>query len=96
MNSCGDNAWLAIELIGPPGNQEGFGARAEVTGSGGTQIRELYNLRGMGQGPSRFQFGLGGDDEAERVRIEWPDGAVSEAERVPTRRFMRVTHPSLL
>ena len=96
MNSCGDNAWLAIELIGPPGNQEGFGARAEVTGSGGTQIRELYNLRGMGQGPSRFQFGLGSDDEAERVRIEWPDGAVSEAERVPTRRFMRVTHPSLL
>jgi len=96
MNSCGDNAWLSIELIGLPGNQEAIGARAEVTTSAGTQVRELYTLRGKGQGPSRFHFGLGDHDSADRVRIEWPDGSVSEAEQVPSRRFVRVTHPDLL
>jgi len=96
MNSCGNNAWLSIELIGLPGNQEALGARAEVTTGTDTQIRELYSLRGMGQGPSRFHFGLGEHDVADRLRIEWPDGSVSEAEQVPGRRFVRVTHPDLL
>jgi hypothetical protein len=96
MNSCGENAWLSIELIGLAGNQEAIGARAEVTTPSGTQVRELYSLRGMGQGPSRFHFGLGTHDSADILRIEWPDGSVSEAEQVPGRRFVRVTHPALL
>ena len=96
MNSCGSASWLSIELFGPPSNQEGIGAQAHLTTSAGTQIREIATLRGMGQTPSRLHFGLGEHEHADVLRIEWPDGAVSEAEQVPGRRFIRVTHPSLL
>ena len=59
-----------------------------------TLVRELYTLRGQGQGPSRFHFGFGDAEAADILRIEWPDGTVSEAEQVPGRRFVRVEHPN--
>ncbi|MEE2828263.1 MAG: CRTAC1 family protein [Myxococcota bacterium] len=96
MNQCGDEGWLDLELIGPPGNREGIGAIATVVVGPRSLVREMYTLRGQGQGPSRLHFGLGEASEAELLRVEWPGGAVSEAESVPGRRFVTVTHPSLL
>ena len=94
MNSCGANAWLELELVGPPENAEGIGARVVVEDSRGAQLRELYTVRATGQTPSRFHFGLGGDGAARRVTVTWPDGRVASAEHVPVRRLITVRHPS--
>jgi hypothetical protein len=90
-NRCG-GGWLELVLDGLPGNHQGFGARATVRFDGRRLTQELQGIRGQGQRPSWFRFGVG---EAERVDVEivWPDGAVSEAEGVPVRRRVTVSHP---
>lgn len=93
MNSCSAGGWLAIELEGPPGNREGIGAFAEVHDSRGVQVRELYGPRAFGQSPTRFHFGLGDDQEVERVEVHWPGGHVSALNAIPVNREIVVTHP---
>ena len=70
-------------------NAEGFGARVQVGGD----IQEMHNVQAVGQSVSRLHFGLG-EEERVSVRVEWPDGAVSEATDVPVDRLVTVSHPS--
>ena len=86
-NPCGEGRWLEVELVGVGENVEGYGTRVEVGGL----IEELHNVRAIGQSISRIHFGLGDLEEAP-LRVEWPDGTVSEAS-VPTNRLVTVTHP---
>lgn len=92
MNRCGAEAWIEIELEGPPANAEGFGARVEVDAGGRVHVREVLTVRGQNQGPSRQHFGLGSAEAADRVTVRWPDGRVSEALDVPPRRRVTVLH----
>ncbi len=93
MNTCGPHAWLAVDLVGPGLNAEGFGALVTVRTGERTQMRELYNLRAIGQGPSELHFGLGDVDAADEVRVRWADGATSVYYDAPVRRRVTVTHP---
>lgn len=92
-NRCTPGAWVEVELIGPPGNREGYGAIAWLDDSRGTQIRELYAVRATGQGPSILHFGLGEDASVARLRVRWPDGAENVAEDLPVRRTITARHP---
>ena len=92
MNRCGSEAWLDIELGGPPENSEGLGARLVADLGDRVLLRELYNLRGTGQGPSRFHLGLGSLETVPGLSIVWPDGEESRAEAVPTRRHIVFRH----
>ena len=92
-NPCGDGAFVQVELVGPPGNREGYGAQVVVAGPDGRLDRqEMSNLRGFSQGPSRLHFGLSRGAPVS-LRVSWPDGHVSEAGRVPPDRLVTVTHP---
>ncbi len=91
-NPCGSNNWIDVQLSGPLGNREGFGARVELTWSGGVQIREMLSLRATSQGPARVHFGLGSDELVERLRVIWPDGEVSTWSAFEGRRSVRVVH----
>jgi len=93
MNRCAAGAWVEIELVGPPENAEGYGARVEVTASNRRQVRELYNLRSVGQSPSRLHFGLGEAQHIDTLSVRWPDGTITEAEDTPVRRRVTVLHP---
>ncbi len=93
VNRCGPGAWLEIELVGPPGNRQGWGARVEVDVGGRTQLHELQNIRAFAQGPSRVHVGAGADEVVDAVRVTWPDGTRSEARDVPVRRTVVVRHP---
>jgi len=95
-NRCTSGAWIAVDLRGPPPNTQAFGARVRVESGGVVRIREVHSLRAFGQGPSRLHFGLGGEDRVERLEVHWPDGSVSTAGDVPTRRALRLTHPDAL
>ena len=94
-NRCG-GAWLRVRLRGLSANRQGFGARAEVRFGDRLLVQELQGLRGQGQRPSWFRFGLGDAEVADSVRIIWPDGAVSEAANVPLNRTVDVSHPGTL
>jgi len=95
-NRCGSESWLEVILRGPPENRRGFGARMELTWSGGMQVRELTGLRATSQGPPRVHFGLGQDDVAIRLEIRWPDGEISIYEALPGRRVVTAVHSSLV
>ena len=93
-NPCGDGAWVQVELVGPRGNREGYGAQVVVESAEGRIDRqEMSNLRGFSQGPSRLHFGLASDAALRSLEVFWPDGRVSEASRVPVNRLVTVTHP---
>jgi hypothetical protein len=91
-NRCGAGAWLEVELTGPPDNPHGLGARVVATVDGRDRPRELWALRGQGQGPARVHFGLGDRDEIDALTVRWPDGKVSRTQDVPTRRRIVVDH----
>jgi enediyne biosynthesis protein E4 len=78
MTRCGDEDWVELDLAGPPGNAEGFGARVEVAVGDRTIVRELYAQRAAGQAPSRVHVGLGEGGESVGVKVAWSDGVVSE------------------
>ena len=96
MNTCGPDAWLTLDFVGPGLNAEAYGVIVSLRAEGRTQMRELYNLRAIGQGPSELHFGLGDVDVAEELHVHWPDGVTSSYYDVPLRRRVTVTHPSRL
>ena len=76
---------LQIVLEGEGANTGGIGARVEVVSdSTGRQTAEAQPTRGFlsSQDP-RLVFGLGGDLEAERVKVTWPGGRTQTLEDVP-------------
>ena len=95
-NSCGTDAWLLVDLLGAGDNAEGFGARVLVEAGGRSWLDEVHNMHSVSGEPSELHFGLGGLDVVDRLEVRWIDGAVSVAERVPVRRRITVTHPSLV
>ncbi len=92
-NPCGAEAWLEVELVGPPGNSQGLGARLEARSGDWWHTEELQAVLGIGQEPSVFHLGLGDRDSLDELRILWPDGTRMEAAAVPTRRVITVRHP---
>jgi hypothetical protein len=95
-NPCGPDAWLEVELVGPPGNREGWGARIEARSGDWQHTEELYNLLGVGQAPSRFHLGLGSLSQVEEVSILWSDGTRTHIKQVPVRRVLTAFHPEAI
>jgi hypothetical protein len=89
-NPCGSGAWTEVELVGAPENTGGFGARLIVEAGGRTQMDEMWNLRALGQSPSRFHVGLGDVDIIDRMELRWPDGTIVEVIDVPVRRKITI------
>ncbi len=73
------NGWLEVKLEGPPGNRDGLGARVCVS-TGGQELCERIGAgsRGLFSAVEPIaHIGLGSEG-VERVRVEWPDGSVTE------------------
>ncbi len=70
--------WLAVDLQQPGSNRRAVGAWIEVDCDGTTLWREVTVGGGHGGGQALpHHFGIGAA-EAARVRVHWPDGAVSD------------------
>jgi hypothetical protein len=77
INNGNSNNWVKIGLIGVQSNINGIGARISISGSWGTQIREVRSGQGFSHMSSLIaHFGLGTASEIEEIRIEWPSGTV--------------------
>jgi len=94
MNQCGDGAWTRVILHGAKENTMALGALVTAYVDGVPLPREVHGLRAQAQGPAQVHFGLGDTDTLDKLEVRWPDGQVSVATNVATRRTVTVTHPS--
>lgn len=71
------NNWLTITLDGVQSNNNGIGARVEIYGSWGKQIRDVRSGEGFEfMSTLNTHFGLGQADLIDAVVIKWPSGVV--------------------
>jgi len=79
MNSGNDNKWITINLKGVTSNSNGIGARVEIYGSFGKQIRDVRSGEGFEyMSTLNTHFGIGSADAIEKVIVRWPSGVVDE------------------
>lgn len=76
-NSGNENNWIKFNLQGVDSNRNGIGARLELYGSWGMQIREIRSGEGFAHMNSlNGHFGIGTASEIEKAIIRWPSGTV--------------------
>ena len=75
LNSANDNNWVKINLEGVESNINGIGARIEIYGEWGIQIREVRSGEGYGiMNSLNTHFGIGESTSIEKIVIKWPSG----------------------
>ena len=71
------NNWIKINLQGLVSNANGIGARVEIYGAFGKQIREIKSGNGFAQQSTlNAHFGIGTATAITKVIIRWPSGLV--------------------
>jgi hypothetical protein len=76
-NSGNPNKWLTVQLEGVASNRNGIGARVEIYGAWGVQIREIRSGHGFSHMSTMdAHFGIGTASAIEKVVIKWPSGTV--------------------
>lgn len=80
-NSGNPNKWLKVQLQGIESNRNGIGARVEIHGSWGIQVREVRSGQGFGHMSSlNVHFGIGSANGIEKVVVKWPSGIIDVIE----------------
>lgn len=76
-NSGNPNKWLTVKLQGNTSNRNGIGARLELYGPWGKQIREIRSGEGFSHMSTlNAHFGIGTASEIEKLIVKWPSGTV--------------------
>lgn len=71
------NKWIKVTLQGNLSNANGIGARVEIYGAWGKQIRDVKSGEGFRYMNSlNVHFGLGSATQITQVRVIWPSGIV--------------------
>lgn len=77
-NAEGGNNWIKINTQGIVSNRNGIGARVEIHGSWGIQIREVRSGESFSPMSSlTTHFGIGQATEIDQIIIKWPSGIVT-------------------
>jgi len=78
-NNGNDNNWIILNLQGIQSTRNGIGARVEIYGAWGRQIRDVRSGEGFEFANSlNTHFGIGTATEITRLVIKWPSGLVEE------------------
>lgn len=92
--SIGTGHWLMFRLEGVRSNRDGIGARVHLTSASGEQWNRVTTSVGYGGSSDRFvHFGLGQDDRAQSLEIEWPSGIRQTLHDVAADRFYTLKEP---
>lgn len=79
LNNGNANNWSQILLVGNPSNINGIGARIEIYGAWGKQIREVRSGESYGiMNSLKTHFGLGTNSDISKIVVRWPSGNVDE------------------
>ncbi len=77
FNTPNGNNWAKVNLKGIVSNSNGIGARVELYGSWGKQIREIKSGTGFAhQSSLSAYFGIGTATAIDKIVIKWPSGIV--------------------
>ena len=72
-----DNNWVKVNLTGIQSNSNGIGARVEIYGAWGKQIRDVRSGEGFEfMSTLNAHFGIGQAAEIDQIIIRWPSGLV--------------------
>ncbi len=95
INDGNSNHFLAVNLRGVQSNRMGVGARIEIHGSWGIQIREVRAGESYGVSNSlSSHFGLGQETEVEYVVVRWPSGTVDVVANPAADQFLTIEEGS--
>jgi hypothetical protein len=76
-NQPNGNNWLKLNLKGVESNSNGIGARVELHGAWGKQIRDVQSGIGFRHmGTLNAHFGIGSAEAIDSVVVKWPSGQV--------------------
>ncbi|WP_052461040.1 FG-GAP-like repeat-containing protein [Psychroserpens mesophilus] len=91
LNEGNANNFLNIQCEGTVSNINGIGARVELHGSWGIQIRDVKSGEGYGLVNSFTQhFGLGVSTQVDKVVVKWPSGIVDEILNPAINQFLHI------
>ena len=91
LNQGNANNFLNIQLEGTVSNINGIGARVELYGSWGKQIRDVRSGEGYGLVNSFTQhFGIGVSTQVDKVVVRWPSGIVDEVLNPAINQFLQI------
>ena len=75
FSNTNSNNWTKIHLRGIESNRNGIGARVELYGSWGKQIRDVQSGIGFRHmGTLNVHFGIGAATEIDSIVVKWPSG----------------------
>lgn len=97
FNNGNSNKWLNFNLRGIQSNKNGIGARIEIYGSWGKQIRYVQSGTGF-QNMSTLtaHFGIGQATTITQVIIKWPSGTIDTINNVTPNQSLLVVEGSTL
>lgn len=97
FNNGNTNKWFNVNLHGIQSNRNGIGARVEIYGAWGKQIRDVQSGTGF-QNMSTLtaHFGLGQATAITQVIIRWPSGIIDTINNPAINQSLLVTEGSTL
>lgn len=94
-NQGNHNHWLEIDLEGVVSNRDAIGSRVEVIAGGVTQVREQTGgMHRIAQNHQRLHFGLGLNQQVDRITVIWPSGIVQNLQKIQADQILRIIEPS--
>lgn len=79
VNNGNDNNYVKFNLEGLVSNKDAIGARVEIYGDWGIQVREVRAGESFSpMSTLTVHFGLGQADAIDQVVIKWPSGVITE------------------
>ncbi len=97
MNSGNTNKWIKINLKGIQSNSNGIGARVEIYGTFGKQIRDIRSGEGFRYMNSlNAHFGIGSATAITQVVIIWPSGIIDTINNPTVNQSLLVVEGSTL
>jgi hypothetical protein len=95
FNTPNNNNWIKVNLDGIISNKNGIGARVEIYGSWGKQIREIRSGHGFShQSTLNAHFGLENETLIDQLIIRWPSGIVDVINNPSSNQSITITEGS--
>ena len=91
------NNWIKVSLRGVQSNRNGIGARVEIYGAFGKQIRDIRSGEGFKyMSTLNAHFGIGTNTQITQVIIRWPSGTVDTIANPTINQILNVVEGSSL
>jgi enediyne biosynthesis protein E4 len=90
------NHWLELYMVGHKSNRDGIGAVIKLSTAKGSQWWTVSTTGSyLSSSDKRAHFGLGPEDVAQRIRIDWPSGIHQVLHDVKADQILRVDEPAV-